>query len=480
MNLKKFPVGHFHEFVVVHLDDDPLELKSLARKIKNNSLGLSFKIYSFSSLPDFKQQISKLKKIDFAILDIYLSDNRAQTGLSVVNELKKNFQNIIILMSSNLDDPDSVLLSLRMGADEFISKKNDVYNIVEKMLLVRNFIFKKRGLIIDDKDNKEFYCPYPGETIQKVSHRIPYIVDSAISSVYVEGDSGTGKEVIVELFQNYVKDIPFVKLNCGSIAPSLLESELFGYVKGAFTGALAHKFGLLESASGGWLFLDEVASLSENAQVAMLRVLENQEITRIGESFSRKINVRFIAASNIPLLKRVEEGKFRNDLWQRLRETEIILKPLRHRKNEIPEIINYFCKTMRGGPYTIDKTAMNVLCQISWSEGNVRELRNCLRAMTEHQTDKILSPMGIPERILLNDKMGEKEFTKEIDQNDFIKLSIKNSLGEFVDFKKLSDQLLIEYLKIINPKNINISKSAQILGVARSTLQEKLKILMIS
>lgn len=461
-------------YTLVHLDDDLLELKNLARIPKNNNKDIVFNVFSFSSINEFKIGIHKINQIDFAVLDIYLSDEFSQTGISVVHELKQLQPNIIILMSSNLDDPDSVLQSLNAGADEFLSKKTNKNDVVEKILLVRKSVILKRGINIYNKKEECIYNKYSGETMKKISKRIPQIINSAISSVYIEGESGTGKEVVVDLFEDYSKKIPFVKMNCGSISPSLLESELFGYVKGAFTGAVVNKPGLLESASGGWFFLDEVASLSASAQVALLRVLENQEVTRLGESFARKINVRFISASNIPLIKRVKEGKFRNDLWQRLCETEIILKPLRERKNEIPDLILFFCKTMRGGPYKIENTAMNVLCQLPWNEGNVRELRNCLRAMTEHQTQMVLTPMGIPERILLKSKDLNFLNNNEI-ETEYIKVPIKNEFGIYLNYENMVDILLREYIKKTSTEKLSITKIAKNLGMARSTLQIKIK-----
>ncbi|KAB8039536.1 response regulator [Silvanigrella paludirubra] len=460
-------------FNLIQLDDDPLELKNLAKILKSNPKNIKFQVSSFLTIRDLKLGIKEISEIDFAILDIYLSDDMNQTGISVVQELKNNHPNIIILMSSNLDDPDTILQSLRAGADEFISKKMEKNNVVEKIFQVRKSVMNKRGINISDKKEEYIFNKYSGETMKKISRRIPQIMNSAITSVYIEGESGTGKEVVAELFEDYAKNIPFVKMNCGSISPSLLESELFGYVKGAFTGATSNKPGLLESASGGWFFLDEVASLSHSAQVALLRALENQEVTRIGESVSRKINIRFIAASNVPLILRVKEGLFRNDLWQRLCETEIILKPLRERKTEIPDLIMYFCRTMKGGPYKIENTALNVLCKLSWNEGNVRELRNCLRAMTEHQTNKILTPLGIPERILLKNK-DLKDLTK-INEEEFIKIPIKNENQEFLSYEKMTEILWEKYFQKISEEKINITKLSKKLGIARSTLQLKIK-----
>ncbi|WP_186645889.1 sigma-54-dependent transcriptional regulator [Fluviispira vulneris] len=465
------------EYILIHLDDDPLELKNFARKIQANKKNISFKIISVVNLFDFKRIIRSFKKIDFAVLDIFLSEKDHKNGISIVSELRDLHPEIIVLMSSNLDDPDSILQSLNAGADEFLSKKLKTENIVDKILTIRKSAYLKRGIEHKNipSDRKYDTIDFAGESLKKVYLRIPQIINSAITAVYVEGESGTGKEIIADLFSSFILNGPFIKINCGSIAPSLLESVLFGYVKGAFTGAISHKSGLLEDANGGWLFLDEVSSLSANAQVALLRVLENQEVTRIGESTPRKINVRFLAASNIPLSSQVEKGEFRNDLWQRLCETEILLKPLRERKKEIPDLILFFCQTMQGGPYRIEKTAMNVLCQLPWDEGNVRELRNCLRAMTEHQSDKVLSPMGIPERILAKSKKHDEqnEIISDCKNNILIRTTDEN--GKALTFKQMCDELLDKYLQKFYPSKINLSDAAKKLKIARSTLQIKCK-----
>jgi DNA-binding NtrC family response regulator len=463
-------------FTLLHLDDDPLELRALARHFQKEHSLVPFQVHSFLSLKEFKAALGKLHKVDFAILDICLSDQLSQNGISVVGELKKYHPNSIVFISSNLDDPDSVLQSLRAGADEFLSKRIKPQHLLEKILHVRTSVLLKRGDHQESTDQFSFvenkYC---GESVSKISKRIPQIIRSAVTSVYIEGESGTGKEIVADLFSKYAKNTPFVKMNCGSISQSLLESELFGYVKGAFTGAVADKLGVIEAASGGWLFLDEVASLSASAQVALLRVLENQEVTRIGESFAKKVNLRFIAASNVPLMQAVEAGTFRNDLWQRLCETEIILKPLRERRNEIPHLISFFCRTMQGGPYQIDQTALNVLCQLPWSEGNVRELRNCLRAMTEHQIQGVLSPMSIPERIL--SKTNHIFFNKQskvIEKTEIV-LPIHDKQGKYLSYPELCHLLLKNYVEILFSKGFKISCIAKTLKIARSTLQIKLK-----
>ncbi len=155
----------------------------------------------------------------------------------------------------------------------------------------------------------------------------------------------------------------------------------------------------MEAASGGWLFLDEVASLSSAAQIALLRVLENQEIIRVGETQARKVKVRILSATNEPLAEMVKAGKFRRDLWQRLVEEEIILPPLRESKEEIPALIEHFCKKMDGCPYSIFPEAIDVLKSYGWADGNVRELRNTLRAITILHVKKTLSISAMPQRV---------------------------------------------------------------------------------
>jgi DNA-binding NtrC family response regulator len=240
-----------------------------------------------------------------------------------------------------------------------------------------------------------------GATLRRLEGRIPALLASAVSCVHIHGESGTGKEVVAQLFKAAAHPKPFLSVNCGAIPPSLLESTLFGAVKGSFTGALADRKGYLEAASGGWLFLDEVASLSPVAQAALLRAIENQEIIRVGDHRPLTIDVRLISAANEDLRELVAAGRFRLDLWQRLSEVEVALPPLRERPEEIPELIDHLLASMPGhaeAPYQITSAAKNLLARQPWREGNVRQLRNCLRAMTEHRVGRLLTPQAIPPR----------------------------------------------------------------------------------
>jgi transcriptional regulator with PAS, ATPase and Fis domain len=272
-----------------------------------------------------------------------------------------------------------------------------------------------------------------------------------------------------------------------------LESELFGHVKGSFTGAMADKKGLIEAASGGWIFLDEVATLSPSAQVALLRVIENQELLRVGSTQPKQIQVRVLSATNEPLPLLVKEGKFRKDLWQRLCEAEIILPPLRERPGEIEPLVRLFCSVMPGGPYTVSETALEVLVSLPWKAGNVRELRNCLRAMTEFHVNKLLTPLSIPDRIwkCLDDevmpmeKENEPEATapaaiKTIASKQSEEIRISFDTTQPISYDHMSDVLLLELTKKLTEHRgkLSLRQLAKIIGVSRSTLSGRLKALV--
>lgn len=313
-----------------------------------------------------------------------------------------------------------------------------------------------------------------GEFMQGVALRVPLILSSAISSVLVEGESGTGKEVVADLFAASLPfDVPFIKVNCGAISPSLLESELFGHCKGAFTGATHDKKGLIESAAGGWLFLDEVATLSPSAQAALLRALENQEILRVGETEVRSIQFKLLSAANESLEALVANGRFRKDLWQRLREAEILLPPLRDRPMEIEALASHFCQTMPGGPYVIEPAALKILKDFSWKEGNIRELRNCLRAMTESRTDNLLSLNSIPRRIVENTLC-----------QDYVSLAtqLQNvtqwpSADDTLLFEPLAEKLLCLLLRraALREKRPSVRALARALGLSRGTVGTRIR-----
>jgi DNA-binding NtrC family response regulator len=481
---------------VIHLDDNPFELERFASVLHQPLGGQPFVVESLDTLEKYRDRIQARPTPDIVILDIHI-EGALRGGVSLVEETRAALPNVVILMCSAMDDVATIAECLNLGADDFLSKRSDTRELSLRVQNSYKLAKLKRGIGPTEtqrEDRGKSRPQFVGATFERISRRLPQIIGSAISAVHVHGESGTGKEMVADLFAYSVGDTgPFVKVNCGAIAPTLLESELFGHVKGAFTGAVADKKGLIEAASGGWIFLDEVASLSSSAQVALLRVLENQELLRVGATAPRSIQVRIISATNEPLPQLVKEGRFRKDLWQRLCETEIDLAPLRERPEEIEALVHHFCKTMPGGPYQISEPALEVLSSLPWQGGNIRELRNCLRAMTELHVNKLLTPLAIPERIWrqLEEESGEAPTITEdssariaaiestrptpIIRGQEIVLSFTDD--ETLSFDVLSDRLLLELTRKLTEKKgkLSLRQLAKAIGISRSTLSGRLK-----
>jgi two-component system nitrogen regulation response regulator GlnG len=399
---------------VIHLDDNLAALRQMKKALEGFSSQGKFALESFQTVESYRERIEVGPVPELVILDFHLEDAHVN-GFSLTQETRKRHPGAVILLCSSADDGDTVVNCLSAGADDFISKNSDTADLSSRVLLSYQFALMKR---IGDpsRQSSQFdpHRPVPltvGATMERFKRRVPLLLSSAITSILIEGESGTGKEVIADLVEAFLPEkMSFIRVNCAAIAPTLMASELFGHKKSAFTGAHEDKTGLLQQANGGWLFLDEIASLTLDAQAALLRVIENNEIRRVGETKLKKIQVRFISATNEPLQELVKKGLFRKDLWQRLSEAEIKLTPLRERAEEIPELIRHFCRTMPGGPYRISTPAMEMLTRYSWNQGNIREVRNCLKAMTELQMNQLLSPLSVPDKIWkrLNQKKPKK------------------------------------------------------------------------
>jgi len=471
---------------VLHLDDDPFEIERIKDALEKHALDCRFLVQSVASVADFHRKLRD--KPDVIILDIHV-DDPSVSGIDLAQISRQKVPDSVILICSTADDLRTIADCLNASADDFISKLSDKGELSLRVYNSYRLAKLKRGTptIQSGNANSNTLTRPVGATAERIAARVPLIVESAISAVFITGESGTGKEVVADLFGGSLnKSAPFIKVNCGSIAPNLLESELFGHVRGAFTGATSDKVGLLEAASGGWIFLDEVATLSPPAQIALLRALENQEVRRVGATKAKPIKLRVLSATNEPIEKLVQEGKFRADLWQRLREAEINLPPLRQRPDEIPALIEYFCRTMTGGPYSASGPVMAVLSSVSWRDGNIRELRNCLRAMTEMHVNKLLTPLAIPARLW--EELEEKPSNAGESQPAPTPTAADRSTSSEVitlpwdantpiGFEHLSDLLLLAMSRKLAEAygRMSLRGLAQATGLSRSTLSNRLK-----
>lgn len=464
---------------VLHLDDDVFILEKIQGALEGTDQGpIQFTVAGASNSAEFRKKLNEIA-YDVVILDVDLGKGEP-SGIELVNETRKALPDTVIIMCSSANDVVTVTRCLRQGANDFIAKDATDGEVALRISNTWGLCQAKAGKLPTAPAKTKIKAI--GATMQGISGRIPMIMDSAVTAIHVFGESGTGKEVVAEHFESRVpKGTPFVKVNCGAFTSTLLESELFGYVKGAFTGANADKQGLIETANGGWVFLDEIATLGDQAQIALLRVLENHTVRRVGGTKEKKVDIRLISATNESIPDLIKQGKFRGDLWQRLCETRIDLPPLRERSKEIPELLEFFCREMRGGPYNMDATTTEILCNYSWSQGNIRELRNCLRAMTEMSVNQSLTPLSIPPSILesLGDDVGEVDETSPptAAQGGKNELRVSWSGHDIPAFDTLAELLLLELITLHfkHQGKTSLRTLAKLAGVSRSTLSTRVR-----
>jgi len=323
----------------------------------------------------------KEKQVDLIISDLRMPTMTGMELLSEIRQLDSDLPFIIITGYANIDD---AIEAVRLGATDFIKKPFDMdeLQILINRTLERQALVNENKMLKQQLGSKSNKINLIGDApaIQKVYQVITKISDIRCN-VIIDGESGTGKELIAQSihYKSEYADTPFVTIDCGSLSDTLLESELFGHEKGAFTGAISTKHGLLETASGGTVFLDEIGNISEAMQTKLLRVIQEQQITRVGGIHPISIDVRFIVATNRDLAEMMANKIFRHDLYHRLNVINITMPPLRARRDDIPLLINhfiqYFAKHYNRDVTEFDAESMKQLRAYDWP-GNVRELRN--------------------------------------------------------------------------------------------------------
>jgi transcriptional regulator with GAF, ATPase, and Fis domain len=305
------------------------------------------------------------------------------------------------------------------------------------------------------------------ESMQRVLDIVGRVADSD-TTIMINGETGTGKGMIAKAIHrcSYRRDYPFVQINCGAISEGLLESELFGHVKGAFTGAISDKPGKFEQAAGGTVFLDEIGDMSPDLQVKVLRVLEENEFERVGGVQTIRADVRILAATHRDLEEEVQKGSFREDLFYRLYVIPIALSPLNARRSDIPLLISYFLEEIcrakgRGEPIEIQPETMSQLMKYSWP-GNVRELKNLIERLVVLNENGIIRPTDLPDRI--------RGVSRSALQPQF------EIYAEGIDFNTAVTEYEKELiLRALEKTSWVKNKAAELLQIKRTTLVEKIK-----
>src|SRR5256714_4962563 len=312
-------------------------------------------------------------------------------GLALLDKIKDIDRDALVIVMTAYSSVDSAVAALRSGAYDYVTKpfvNEDLLQAVKNAIRQRE-LFRENRALRRELDRRYSFSEIIGtsESLQAV-FRLVEKVAATNTNILIEGESGTGKELVARAIHHNSprSDRPFVAINCGALPETLLESELFGHMKGAFTGAVANKSGLFRAAEGGTIFLDEVGEISQAMQVRLLRAVQEHEVTPVGSSAPIQFDARIICATNRDLEKEVAEGRFREDLFYRLNVIEIHLPPLRERREDIPLLARHFiARTAREQGHdekAIEPEAMSALLNYAWP-GNVRELQNAIeRAFT--------------------------------------------------------------------------------------------------
>ena len=398
--------------------------------------------------------------------DLLLSDIRMPdvTGVEVLRAAKEINQELVAFMMTAFASTDTAVEAMRLGAVDYFVKP---FSMDELRLKVRQHLearrLKQENLLLKRALNSRYeFSNILGrsDAMQQVFATIEQVA-ATNSTVLIGGESGTGKELVARAihFNSLRRDRPFVAVNCGAVPETLLESELFGHVRGAFTGAHANKKGLVEAAEGGTIFLDEIAEMASSMQVKLLRVLQDRRFRRLGGTEEVQADVRVIAATHQDLPKMVAEGKFREDLFYRLNVLAIKLPPLRERQEDIPLLAEQFLQQLASqmgkGVRTISAEALTLLQQHPW-RGNVRELQNAIeRAVALEQTEAIL-PESLPEEVRLGRAVAEAPGNGALPD-----------LGEGFDLEARGEAFYRHYIALALERTGGVQvKAAELLGMS--------------
>jgi DNA-binding NtrC family response regulator len=385
------------------------------------------------------------------ITDIYLDE---RTGLDVLATARqKNPKCAVILMTARRTI-ETVMKATQGGAFDYIAKPFELDRMLDTVKRAEASITEheeEKESEVDDLPQSEMI----GSSARMIEiYKTISLVAPTNATVLIEGETGTGKEMIARMVHNNSSRAqqPFVPVDCGSIAPSLIESELFGALKGAYTGADRDRMGVFEAANNGTVFLDEIGDLELGFQLNLLRFLQEKEIRPLGSARGKKVDVRVIAATNRDLQKMVEEGKFREDLWYRLNVVRVLLPPLVERRGDVPLLAHYFLNRYNERykqQAKLTESGLKVLENYSWP-GNVRQLQHMLERLS------ILAPHGKIDEASVRDAI---ELTEP-----------RDSAGD-----TLADTEADQIRRVLTATGGNKSRAAKILGIERKTLYRKLE-----
>ena len=406
-------------------------------------------------------EIFTTNEVDAILTDIKMG---GMDGLELLDQIKAIDEEAIVIIMTAYSSVDSAIAALRKGAYDYVTKpfvNEDLLQTVKNAVRTKE-LFNENRVLRRELDKKYSFSEIIGtsEALQKVFRIVEKVADTN-ASVLIQGESGTGKELFARSihFNSSRRTKPFLAINCGALPESLLESELFGHSKGAFTGATADKKGLFRSADGGTILLDEIGEMPQTLQIKLLRALQEHEVTPVGSSHAIKFDARIIAATNKNLETEVAENRFREDLFYRLNVIEINLPPLRKRREDIPLLTKYFvskiAREQDKAEKPFSKEALNAFVNYDW-QGNVRELQNAVERAYILSED-VIKKENLPAKIRVQ--------TENV-------LQMRDPEGLRPTLEEMERRYILEILESAKQDKTD---AAEILGIDLSTLYRKLK-----
>ncbi|MGH9900028.1 MAG: sigma-54-dependent transcriptional regulator [Pyrinomonadaceae bacterium] len=446
-----------HPLILIVEDEDLM--RTILMRLLSDA---GYRVVSASSAEE-ALELFVTQDVAVTLTDIRMS---GMDGIDLLDQIKSVDTQALVIVMTAYSSVDSAVAALRKGAYDYITKPFVNENLLQT---IRNAIrqrelFRENRALRRELGSRYSFSEIIGksETLQSVFRLVEKIATTN-TNILICGESGTGKELIARAIHHNSQraDHLFVAINCGALPESLLESELFGHVKGAFTGAITNKSGLFRAAEGGTVFLDEIGEIGLSMQVRLLRAVQEREVTPIGSSMPVQFDARIICATNRDLEKEVAAGNFREDLFYRLNVIEIFLPPLRERREDIPLLVRHFiARTAReqlGEEKAIEDTALRALINYSWP-GNVRELQNAIEHAFTLSNAKIARE-NLPPRIHLSAPGSVNDSIRDPD-------GLKPTLNE------IGRRYIYEIMAAVNQDK---SHAANILGIDLSTLYRKLK-----
>ncbi|MDH5640212.1 MAG: sigma-54 dependent transcriptional regulator [Nitrospira sp.] len=449
---------------VLVIDDDPMVRDVLQETLTQEGYAVSVAANGMEGL-----QTAKSLPVQIVMTDLQLPDI---DGISIIDRLSRLDAKIIAIIMTGFGTIETAVRAMKSGAFDFITKPFDPETVA---VVVRKAVELYRLRQENHLLRKAVREQYRLEQLVGVSEPMRQVMDfvrkvaDSDSTVMIQGESGTGKELVARMlhFNSSRKDRPLVPVNCGAIPENLLETELFGHEKGAFTGATQTRMGRFEMANGGTIFLDEIGEMSLPLQVKLLRVLQERAFERVGGNRTIQVDVRIVAATNQDLEIMVEEKRFRQDLFYRLNVIPIVIPPLRERRSDIPLLFDHFLARFNQTKHTqiagIEQDALRLLSDYDWP-GNIRELENMVERMVVLKKHGVISTEDLPEKI------GRRQVPPEL-KEQFIRFS-EDGIHLTREVEQYENNLIIEALRKANGVT---TKAAQLLHLNRTTLVEKLK-----